>query len=65
MQLEKDGVGAPDGKSKQAMGNVMRDAAARGWCTKTDRTKPTIYAKAHRRPVAIWNSRLFSSGGAN
>lgn len=58
MQLEKDGVSMLAEKRKRAMGSVMRDAAARGWCTKTDRTRPTLHAKAHRRPVAIWNSRL-------
>ena len=42
----------------RAMGAVMTDAARAGICRKSDRVRPSERKECHRRPIAIWISRI-------
>ena len=42
----------------RAMGAVMTDAARAGICRKSDRVRPSQRKECHRRPIAIWISRV-------
>lgn len=45
----------------RAMGPVMREAAKRGWITKTDRTQKSKRPDCHARPLAIWLSNIYAA----
>lgn len=45
----------------RALGSVMREAVASGFCTGTGRYVVSERKACHRRPVAIWRSLLFCS----
>jgi len=40
------------------IGPAMLRARAAGWIEPTDRTRPTTNPRAHKRPKAVWRSRL-------
>jgi hypothetical protein len=43
----------------RAYGALMREAARAGLIEKTDRVVASVYPRNHRRPKAIWKSRIF------
>lgn len=45
----------------RALGSIMRHACKEGWIAPTDRVMKTSRPEAHRRPIAVWRSLLFSS----
>lgn len=42
----------------RAMGAIMRRAANRGVCVRTDRTTQSVRPECHRRPIRIWRSLM-------
>jgi len=36
----------------------MRDAAARGWCSRTDRVVNSSSVSRHRAPKSVWVSHI-------
>ncbi len=42
----------------RALGPVMRDAAARGWCSRTDRVVNSSSVSRHRAPKSVWVSHI-------
>jgi hypothetical protein len=57
-ELEQSGIAPPP--EKRALGPLMRKAASLGWIEITDRTVKSIMPSNHRRPKAVWRSRLLS-----
>lgn len=57
-------VDAMPGMSKthdlRAFGPVMKDAAKRGYCEKTDRVRESSRKSLHASPRAIWRSKLYA-----
>ena len=43
----------------RAMGAVMRKAEKAGYCSKTDRFKPTAVVANHRAPKRVWKSNIY------
>ena len=56
-ELTRRGVGPP--KEKRALGPAMRAAGRHGWIELTDRVSKSVMPSNHRRPKAIWKSRLY------
>jgi hypothetical protein len=42
----------------RALGAVMRQAVAKGWVVRTDRVRPSKLPQQHRRPLAVWRSKV-------
>ena len=55
-ELNRRGIEPPE--EPRAYGALMRDAARSGWIEKTDRVVPSVIARNHRRPKAVWRSAL-------
>ena len=55
-ELGRRGIEPPN--EPRAYGALMRDAARSGWIEKTDRVVPSVIARNHRRPKAVWRSAL-------
>ncbi len=43
----------------RALGAVMRRAEAIGYCSKTDRFRPTAIVSSHRGPRRVWKSNIY------
>ncbi len=43
----------------RALGPVMRRAEALGYCSKTDKFRPTAIVSSHRGPRRVWNSNIY------
>lgn len=45
----------------RAMGSMMRKACNEGWILATDNYIPTRRPDAHRRPVRVWESKIYQA----
>lgn len=43
----------------RALGSVMRRAVSMGFCRATSEVQKSVRVDCHRRPLAVWESRLF------
>ena len=57
-ELDRAGIAAP--KEKRAMGPLMSKAAGLDYVEKTDRVVPSTMPSNHRRPKAIWRSKILT-----
>jgi hypothetical protein len=55
--LETAQVAPP--REPSAMGPILREGRARGYCTSTNKTRESRRPKAHRRPLRVWASTFF------
>lgn len=46
----------PNTRDNRAFGPVMRRAASKGWCRKSDKVRPAT--RGHMRPMPVWISLL-------
>lgn len=51
-------VNVADTREPRALGSIMRQAAAQGWVERTDRVRPSMLPRQHRRHLAIWRSKI-------
>jgi hypothetical protein len=49
----------PQPREPSAMGPVLREGRARGYCVSTNRTRESRRPAAHRRPLRVWQSKFF------
>ena len=55
--LDRTAVDAPN--EPRAMGAIMRQAVAAGWCAPVpDQTRKSVRVACHRRPLQVWESRI-------
>lgn len=59
IEWELNRRGIPEPSEPRAYGALMRSAARDGWISKSDRVVPSVIPRNHRRPKAVWNSKLF------
>lgn len=57
-ELEGSGTSTQDGR---ALGAVLRQAAKKCWCRNTMRVQVSRRSECHRRPIAVWQSLIYSS----
>lgn len=50
-------AGLPPTREDRALGPVLREAARRGWCEKTDRMKPS--KRSHLSGKPVWRSLIY------
>lgn len=55
-ELDRRGIEPP--REPRAYGALMRKAAREGLMEKTDRAVPSVYPRNHRRPKAVWRSKV-------
>ena len=55
-ELDRRGIEPP--REPRAYGALMRKAAREGLMEKTDRVVPSVYPRNHRRPKAVWRSKV-------
>lgn len=54
-------TGLPKPAEARALGPILMQAAKKGWCEKTGRSRPTSQASRHATDVAIWRSKLIGA----
>ena len=58
LEYELRACGVQPPPEKRALGPLMRRGAKMGWITATDRVSKSTMPSNHRRPKAIWRSRI-------
>lgn len=52
----------PTTHDNRAFGSIMRVAARKGWCEKTDTVRESKRKSLHASPRAVWRSQIYARG---